>query len=279
MDPPDAATRNYYNAPSTNSFYQSFWGGGEHIHIGTYTATSDTIELASQRTVERMAALISSPPITLNMRILDVGAGYGGAARWLASQYGCHVTCLNLSEVQNERNRERCREQGLEGRVEVVDGSFEKMPFADQSFDLVWCQDCLLHASDRSAAVKEIARVLVDAQNGAAQLVLTDHMAAENADPEKFLMPIKKRLMLTEDLASRDWYQNALLENGFKDVEFIDGTENMVMHGRKVIEALQQCTTSEIPGEAIKNAKKGMSYWVEGGEQGFLKWGIFHCRR
>lgn len=31
------------------------------------------------------------------VQVLDVGAGLGGPARWLASQFGCHVTCLDLT--------------------------------------------------------------------------------------------------------------------------------------------------------------------------------------
>ena len=36
-------------------------------------------------------------------RILDVAAGacYGGSAQFLAKTYGCHATCLNLSESHN----------------------------------------------------------------------------------------------------------------------------------------------------------------------------------
>lgn len=50
-------------------------------------------------------------------RVLDVGAGYGGSARCLARSRGCPVTCLNLSAVQNERNRRLTAEQGLENLV------------------------------------------------------------------------------------------------------------------------------------------------------------------
>ena len=60
--------------------------------------------------------------------ILDIGAGFGGAARYLAENYGCSVTCLNLSEVENERNREMNAARGLTGSIDVVDGSFETSP-------------------------------------------------------------------------------------------------------------------------------------------------------
>ena len=39
------------------------------------------------------------------VRVLDLGSGKGGAARWLAKTYGCHVTCFNLGQKQNEFNK------------------------------------------------------------------------------------------------------------------------------------------------------------------------------
>ena len=265
--------REYYNAPATDSFYRSLWGG-EHIHIGTYTSPSDTITVASQRTVERMAALAH---ITSATRVLDIGAGYGGAARWLARTYGCKVTCLNLSEVQNARNRERTREQGLEALVEVVDGVFEHLPFADATFDLVWCQDCLLHASDRHAVVAEVARVLVPR---GADVILTDHMATRDADPER-VGPIKQRLQLKLGLATRQFYQDVFRAQGFEDAGYLDGTEHMVTHCSKVLAALQDARhlSTDIPGDFAEKAKTGMSHWVEGGKEGQLEWGVFHFRR
>lgn len=269
-----ATARDYYNAPSTDSFYHSLWGG-ENIHIGTYISPSDTIPLASQRTVSRMAALAA--PITSTTCVLDLGAGYGGAARWLARQYGCKVTCVNISEVQNERNREKTREQGLEELIEVINGSFEHLPFAAGTFDLVWCQDCLIHASDRNAVVGEIARVAV---SRGASVVLTDHMATCDADSER-IVPIKKRLSLDLDLATRQYYQDVFLAQGFEDAGYIEGTEHMITHCSKVLAALQDAghLATGISGEFAENAKMGMSHWIEGGRQGQLEWGIFLFRR
>lgn len=247
-----ATARDYYNAPSIDCFYHSLWGG-EHIHIGTYISPSDTITLASQRTVECMAAFAG--PITSATRVLDIGAGYGGAARWLARQYGCKVTCLNLSEVQNERNSDKTREQGLEELIDVVGGAFEHLPFADGTFDLVWCQDCLIHANDRNAVVAEIARVLV---SRGADVVLTDHMATQDAVPER-IVPIKQRLSLKLDLATRQFYQNAFLAQGFGDAGYVEGTEHMVTHCSKVLTALQDAEhlATSISGEFAEKCQNG----------------------
>ena len=126
-------TQEYYNSDDADNFYYHVWGG-EDIHIGIYENEDEDISSASTRTVETMAAEIANKPPDTS--VIDIGAGYGGAARWLALQYGCHVTCLNLSEAQNERNRAMTAKQGLSQVIDVIEGSFEDIPTADKLFDL-----------------------------------------------------------------------------------------------------------------------------------------------
>lgn len=73
--------RSYYNSTDADTFYHTLWGG-EDLHIGIYTSEDDGIATASRRTVEHMAAIAG--PITSETMMLDMGAGYSGAARYLA---------------------------------------------------------------------------------------------------------------------------------------------------------------------------------------------------
>jgi sarcosine/dimethylglycine N-methyltransferase len=138
--------KDYYNSQDADNFYFTIWGG-EDIHIGIYQSPEDSIFDASRRTVSRMASLLDS--VNKDSRILDIGSGFGGAARYLASTHGCRVVALNLSEVENSRHREMNKEEGLDRLIEVVDGSFEDIPYPDGSFDAVWSQDAILHSGDR----------------------------------------------------------------------------------------------------------------------------------
>ena len=149
--------RDYYNSRDADSFYSKIWGG-EDIHIGLYEDEQKPIFTASRRTVERMAT--SLPGLGPDSRVLDLGSGYGGSARYLANAYGCRVVALNLSEVENERARELNREAGLDGLIEVIDGSFEAIPFGDDHFDVAWSQDAILHSGERETVLGEVSRVL-----------------------------------------------------------------------------------------------------------------------
>ena len=130
--------RVYYNSSDADRFYATIWGG-EDIHIGLYHSENDSSFEASRRTVKKMAVYLEN--LNAETRVLDIGSGYGGSARFLVKQYGCQVGCLNLSEVQNQRNRSVNHKEGISLSINVVDGSFEQIPMPDHSVDVVWSQD------------------------------------------------------------------------------------------------------------------------------------------
>ena len=179
----------YYDSGEADAFYQAIWGG-QDIHIGIYRDDAEPIADASRRTVESMAdRLIRSDAST---RVLDLGAGYGGSARYLADRFGCKVTCLNLSETQNALNRTLTAEAGLTELVDVVYGDFENIPEPDGSFDIVWSQDAILHSGNRTRVLDEVSRVLV----GDGQFTFTDPMQSDTC-PDGVLQPILDRIQLS----------------------------------------------------------------------------------
>jgi sarcosine/dimethylglycine N-methyltransferase len=263
--------RDYYNSADADNFYATIWGG-EDIHIGMYESDHEDIGAASRRTIERMAAEAGIGP---NTRVLDVGAGFGGAGRYLAKTFDCRVTCLNLSEVENERNRSLNRQQGLDYLVDVVDGSFEDLVLEDNSYDLVWSQDAFLHSGDRSRVLEEVARVLCPG----GQLIFTDPMAADGC-PQSALAPILARLQL-ESMGTPDFYRRHLYRLGMKSVEFTDLTPQLARHYRRVLEETER-RDAELEGKVSREyrerMKAGLRHWVEGGRAGNLAWGIFRAR-
>ncbi|MBV8993534.1 MAG: methyltransferase domain-containing protein [Pseudonocardiales bacterium] len=263
--------RNYYNSQDADNFYAIVWGG-EDIHVGIYVDSSDDITSASRRTVETMAGLTELVPAS---RVLDLGAGYGGAARYLARTYGCHVTCLNLSEVENQRNRRMNAEQGLDKLIDVIDGSFEDLPFQDKRFDVIWSQDSLLHSGDRARVLEEAVRVL--RQGG--QIIFTDPMADRTAD-KKDLEPILQRIQL-DTLASPDFYRRELRRLGMHSERFYDHSEQLARHYQRVLDELEGREAElegQVDAEYRTRMKTGLRHWIRGAEAGDLAWGIFHAR-
>jgi sarcosine/dimethylglycine N-methyltransferase len=260
--------RTYYNSEDADNFYYTVWGG-EDIHVGLYQSADEPIFDASRRTVSYMASKLN---LDKNGRVLDVGAGYGGAARFLANTYGCHISALNLSEVENERNRMLTEEQGLGHLIDVVDGSFENIPYPDASFDVVWSQDAILHSGDKHQVLAEVYRVLKP--NGV--FVFTDPMQSDSC-PEGVLQPILDRIHL-DSLGSPQFYQDTAKTLGFADVSFEDHTEQLVNHYGRVLNETNKKHTDMvglISEDYIARMKKGLQHWIDGGRNDFLAWGIF----
>ena len=266
------ATRTYYDSNGAEGFYSTIWGG-EDLHIGIYTDENESIRDASRRTVATMAAEI---PLTPETKVLDIGAGYGGSARFLAREYGCPVTCLNLSSVQNERNRRLTSEQDLADLVSVVEGNFEDLPFAPESFDVVWSQDAILHSSHRERVFAEVARVL----SPGGRFVCTDPMQSETADPT-LLAPVLERLDL-ESLASPGFYREAGEKASMPMQSFTDLSPHLTRHYARVLEELvsNEPVVRERSGdEYVERMKRGLANWIAAGEAGSLVWGIMRFRK
>ncbi len=264
-------TESYYDSHDADRFYQVIWGG-EDIHVGLYDHPDEEIATASRRTVERMASYL--PWLGPQARVLDLGSGYGGSARYLARTFGCHVTCLNLSNVENERNCAMTREQGLSQRIEVVHGSFEDIPFSDQNFDVVWSQDAILHSGNRVKVLEEAARVL----GPKGQFIFTDPMQADQVPDPSVLQPIYDRIHL-ETLASVGFYRENLLRLGFneKRVELL--TPHMAIHYRRIREDLLRQydeILESVSKDYVDRMVDGLEKWVSGAQSGVMAWGILY---
>lgn len=264
--------RDYYNSEDADRFYYTIWGG-EDIHVGLYRADDEPIFEASRRTVQHMAERAAP---TADSRVLDIGAGYGGSARYLAHRYGCQVVALNLSEVENARHREMNARAGLDHLIEVVDGSFEAIPYPDAHFDLVWSQDAILHSGDRSGVLREVDRVL----RPGGEFLFTDPMQTDTCPPG-VLQPILARIHL-EGLGSPGFYRTLAADLGWRELAFDELAEQLPNHYGRVLRELE-ARRGELRGVVsdayIERMKRGLRHWIEGGQNGYLTWGLLHFRK
>lgn len=266
--------QDYYNSDDADNFYYHVWGGTD-IHIGVYENVEEDIATASERTVSTMASQCQ-PGLGHQTQVLDVGAGYGGSARWLARKFGCHVTCLNLSESQNARNRAMTAEQELADRIEVIDGNFEDIPAADRHFDLAWSQDAILHSGQRKRVLEEVDRVL----KPGGEFIFTDPMQADDC-PAGVLQPVLERIHL-DSLGSFAFYRQQARQLGWEEVGIFDLTLQLVSHYTRVRQELvkrREALASKVSNEYMDRMIQGLGHWIDAGESGYLAWGILHFRK
>lgn len=262
----------YYDGTETDKLYAAIWGG-EHIHYGIYTRPDEPIHDASLSTVKTIAQTLKK--IDQNLRVIDLGAGYGGAARYLAKAYGCSVCCLNLSQLQNQRNGQLNQEQNLDRLVEIIQGSFEDIPYPNNSFDIVWSQDAILHSGDRCLVFQEIKRIL----KPGGEFIFTDPMESETCPPGA-LQPAFDRLGIS-DMGSYRFYSQTLKDLGFEELNFIDLSQNVPIHYQRFREEVQKRYNEVVKltsTEFVDKTLNSIQPWIERYEQGYMQWGILHFR-
>jgi arsenite methyltransferase len=109
------------------------------------------------RLTERLAQILNLTPQT---RVLDVAAGKGASAVFLAARFGCEVVGLDYGGKNVEEAVRNANDMGLSERVSFWQGDAERLPFADGSFDAIICECAFCTFPNKQAAANGFARVL-----------------------------------------------------------------------------------------------------------------------
>jgi SAM-dependent methyltransferase len=94
------------------------------------------------------------------LRLLDVGSGLGGPARYFAAEHGCRVTGIDLTEEFVRVAGSLTRRTKLDGLVEFRQGSALELPFEGDTFDRAYMIHVGMNIADKAGIFREVRRVL-----------------------------------------------------------------------------------------------------------------------
>lgn len=151
--------------------------------------------------------------------VLDIGCGSGGITLFLAREcQPASIVGFDVEQPVVDLATKRTAEQGLSDRVRFVRGAPGALPFTDQSFDLVFSKDALIHVADKEALFKDIFRVLRPAGRFAASDWLTSH----DGEPSAAMRDYLAAEGLSFGMASARRYEEAMQMAGFTNVRTVN---------------------------------------------------------
>jgi SAM-dependent methyltransferase len=136
----------------------------DHFHARGFPAT---VELADRL------------PIEAGQRVLDIGCGLGGPARYIAKRFQCHVSGLDITEPFVEAAKQLTALLRMEQAVSIEHGDGQRLPYPDSHFDGAYTQHVTMNVADRPGFFGEAFRVL----RPGAFFALTEHGLGPTGDP------------------------------------------------------------------------------------------------
>jgi sarcosine/dimethylglycine N-methyltransferase len=158
-DPFTGVTEHYGRADLTEPILAALRAAGKDVEalsaedIAPFTHLTSRPQVA---TVE-LGRLAGLQP---GMQVLDLGSGLGGPARTLATEFGCQVTGMDLTETFVRTAQMLTARVGLADQVTFRCANALEMPFDDACFDVVWHEQFAMHIPDKERLYREVRRVL-----------------------------------------------------------------------------------------------------------------------
>jgi len=105
--------------------------------------------------------LAEAAELAPSTRVLDLGCGIGGPARYLAATFGCSVIGVDLNPGFIDAATYLTTRCELSGLVNFQIGDALHLLFEDATFDTVFLQHVAMNIEDRTALYAEVNRILM----------------------------------------------------------------------------------------------------------------------
>jgi phosphoethanolamine N-methyltransferase len=191
--------------------------------------------------------------------VLDIGVGLGGPACLLVEVFGAkQVIGIDVEEPVLERAAATVESHGLSDRITLKRVTRGKLPFDDESFDVVFSKDSIIHIPDKSALFEEIHRVL----KPGGWVVISDWYCDEKPFTKEMADWVESvGLSLAMTPIGND--KTFLEETGFVDCAALDRNEWFAGYSRMTVDRLRGPDHEEMVASL---GKEGAEEWLSRAE-------------
>lgn len=189
-------------------------------------APIDEFHVEGLEATQDLAAQLSLQP---GMRLLDVGCGIGGPARYFAAAHGCKVTGIDLTDEFVQVARRLTQLVKLHDRVEFRQASALDLPFENGIFDRASMIHVGMNIADKAGVYREVRRVMK------AEGIFVVFDIVRSADGElRYPVPWAQSEE-TSFVAKPREYRDALVQAGFRVVQERDRRDSAIAFTRRMM--------------------------------------------
>jgi cyclopropane fatty-acyl-phospholipid synthase-like methyltransferase len=269
----------YYNA--TQEGYNDVYSPIHHgMHYGYWDESIKSHE-ESLAKLDGICAGIAN--IKKSEFVLDAGCGVGGSTIWLAKNIGARVTGITLVPKQIEFAKKFAQEKQVENLTDFRIMDFTNMTFQEEIFDVVWAIESICHTPDQRLFLAEASRVL----KKGGRLLVSDYYLNkfDLTNEEKKAFEQWLNSTAEHSIPSSDEFRVYLEDQGFRDIQFFDITENSLPSARIIYEMGKQSIDQKVQASSnnekqiIQEDDMGMILQLGLFENGIISKGIFCCKK
>lgn len=244
--------------------YRSIFGENDN-HIGITTESDESFKDAQDRIVKKMCRYLNN--IKRSTKILVIGSGFGNSVMQIAEEYKCSLDCINMVEYENEYLSLMIKESGLEKHISILDATSDSIPFKNEYYDYIWCQDGLVFYENLDRLFKSIHYSL----KPEGKFICTIPLKGENQSCE-FVDSINKGEIPNLYFKKKEEVNAFAKKADLSKV--ISTTKPMAL-----LNHLKQFRDIHLnnadKNDHIKNLRVTADLWINATEMGCMDWGIF----
>lgn len=205
------------------------------LHFGYYDSKATNHAQAIVRANEVLAEWAG---IQRGARIIDAGCGLGHSAEWLSKHYDAIVTGITLVPLQVETINKRLIKHPV-SNVDFRVADYLNMPFADNTFDVVWAFESVCHAPNKLLFYKEAYRVL----KPGGKLVMAEYLRNNRPmnDSKEALLKEVFHAWAISDLDTLHEHNEHARQAGFTSFKNKDVTAHVIKSYRNLQQQCRRC--------------------------------------
>ncbi|MBC8331226.1 MAG: class I SAM-dependent methyltransferase [Anaerolineae bacterium] len=195
---------------------------GLPLYFDMQAKMGHTKHLGGLAATQKLAEFCHLAPGTM---LLNVGAGAGISAAYMAANYGCRVVGVDILPGMVASATRWANEQNLSEQIEFRLGDAQNLPFDDNQFDALICESVNVFVPDKAKAMREYLRVL----KPGGHIGLTEAIWVNDPSPETEAIIIEAT---GQQLQASAVWENLLKEAGFVGVVVENHAMTMRAEGR-----------------------------------------------